>query len=131
MKLSMEDIRLMNALSQVTGVSAKDCLDDGRMVSFLINDSQMGRAIGKKAVNIKQLQDLLHKKVELLPFMEKAEDIFAKAMEVNYTSAKNSNGRLVVTLDAQNRAKAYSNNARIRRVREIIKRNFGLELVVN
>jgi NusA-like KH domain protein len=131
MKLSMDEILLMNALTQVTGVSAKDCLVDGQLVSFLIPMSLMGKALGKKAANIKDLQEKLNKRIELIPYLEKSEDVFANALEVNYVTARKSGDKIIVLLDAQNKAKAFKNNSRIKRVKEIIRRNFNLELIIN
>lgn len=127
----MDEILLMNALTQVTGVSAKDCIVEGQLVSFLIPQKLMGKAIGKAAVHIKDLQEKLNKRVELIPYLEKPEDIFANALEVNYATARKSGDKIIVLLDAQNKAKAFKNNSRIKRVKEIIRRNFNLELIIN
>ena len=131
MKLSIDEILLINALEKLVGVNAKDCIVDGQLVSFLVRDIDMGKAIGKKASNIKKLQEKLNKRIEFIPLHEKAEDVFAKALEIDYVTARKTNHKLIVLLDAQNKAKAYCNNSRIKRVKELIKRNYGLELVVN
>jgi N utilization substance protein A len=131
MKLSMDDILLMNALEKVTGVAPKDCLIEGQLVSYLVPEKDMGKAIGKAASNIKTLEQKLNKRVEIVAYMEKPEDVFAMALEVNYTSAKVNGGRLIISLDASSKSKAFKNNARIKRVKELIKRNFNLELVIN
>lgn len=131
MKLSMNEIMLMNAVNQLTGVMPKDCMVEETLISFLIPEKLMGKAIGKNALNIKELQDKLKKRVELVPYFEKAEDLFANALEVNYVSAKKNGSKLTITLDSTARAKAFKNNSRIRRAKEFILRNFGLELIVN
>ncbi|MCX6804160.1 MAG: NusA-like transcription termination signal-binding factor [Candidatus Diapherotrites archaeon] len=131
MKLSMDEILLMNALQQVTGVMPKDCLIEGQMVVYLVAEKEMGRAIGKAAINVKTLQEKLKKRVELVPYYEKPEDVFAKALEVDYATARQTNGKIIVLLDGTNKAKAYKNNSRIKRVKELIKRNFDLDLVIN
>ncbi len=131
MKLSMDEILLITALEKLSGVSAKDCLVEGQLVSFLVKDTDMGKAIGKKAANIKKFQEKLNKRVEFIPLHEKAEDVFAKALEIDYVTARKTNDKVIVMLDAQNKAKAYRNNPRIKRVKELIKRNYGLELVIN
>jgi NusA-like KH domain protein len=131
MKISMEDILLRGALEKITGVMPKDCLVEGQLISFLVFDKDMGKAIGKKAVNVKELEKKLNKKIELVPYSTKPEDVFAKALEVNYSNVRTSNGKVIVMLDSANKTKAYKNNGRIRRVKELIQRNFGLELVIN
>jgi N utilization substance protein A len=131
MKLSMDDILLMNALQQVTGVSPKDCLVEGQLVSYLVPAGLVGKAIGKAAVNVKELEKRLNKRIEIVAYSDKPEDVFAKALEVNYSSAKKNGTRLIVNLDANAKSKAFKNNSRIRRVKELIQRNFGLELIIS
>ncbi|MFA6399257.1 MAG: KH domain-containing protein [archaeon] len=126
----MDDILLMNALEKVTGVAAKDCLIEGQLVSYFVPEKEMGKAIGKAAINIKTLEQKLNKRVEIVAYCEKAEDVFAKALEVNYTGSKVNGGRLIVSIDGASKSKAFKNNARIKRVKELIKRNFGLDLVI-
>jgi N utilization substance protein A len=130
MKLSMDDIMLINALQQVTGVSAKDCFVEDKTVSFVIKNAEMGRAIGKGAINIKQLQEKLNKKIELIPYSEKPEEMAGLALEVAVKSSKTSNGKIFVTIDEKEKPKAFRNIPRLKRLREIMKRNFGLELVI-
>lgn len=127
----MNEIMLMNALNQVTGVMPKDCLVEETLVSFFVPEQLMGKAIGKAAVNVKELQNKLNKKIEFVPYFEKAEDVFANAMEVNFLSAKTNAKKLIINLDFSSKAKAFKNNSRIRRVKELIMRNFGLEVIVN
>jgi NusA-like KH domain protein len=131
MKLNMNDIMLMNALQQVTGVMPKDCLVEETLISFFIPEQLMGKAIGKAAINVKDLETKLKKRVEFVPYFQKAEDTFANAMEVNFLSAKTNANRLILTLDSASRAKAFKNNSRLKRVKELILRNFGLEVIVN
>jgi N utilization substance protein A len=130
MKLSMDDILLMNALEKVTGVAPKDCLIEGQLVSYFVPEKDVGKAIGKGAINIKNLEQKLNKRVEIVAYYSKPEDVFANALEVNYTSSKVNGERLIVSIDGASKAKAFKNNSRIKRVKELIKRNFGLELVI-
>ena len=127
----MDDIRLMNALQQVTGVMPKDCLVEPTLISFFVPEQLMGKAIGKGAINVKDLETKLKKRVEFVPFFEKPEDVFASSMEVNFTAVKKTPEKLVLNLDSASRAKAFKNSSRIRRVREFILRNYGLELIIN
>ena len=131
MKLTMDDILLMNALEKVTGVSAKDCLVEGQLVTFLVPHGLVGKAIGKQAVNVKMLEQRLNKRIEIVGYFEKPEEIFSNSLEVNFTSAKTNNGRIVISLDQAGKAKAFKNNSRIKRLKELITRNFGLELIIN
>jgi N utilization substance protein A len=131
MKISMDDILLRAAMEKITGVSPKDCIVEGDLVSFLVPEQLMGKAIGKQAVNVKKLQETLKKRIELVPLYSKPEDVFSQSLEINYTAVKTNGNKLVITLDSANKSKAFKNNSRIRRVKELIERNFGLDLVIN
>jgi len=130
MKISMENIRLMSALEKITGVTPKDCLIEDQLVSYFVPEKDMGKAIGKAAVNIKNLEQKLNKRIEIVAYTAKPEDVFAMALEVNYTSSKVNDQKVIISLDSASKSKAFKNNARIKRVKELIKRNFGLELVI-
>lgn len=122
---------LMQALEKVTGVSAKDCIVEGQLVSYLVPDGMVGKAIGAKAVNVKMLEQRLGKKVEIVSYTEKPEEVFAKAMEVNLNNVKTNGNKLIINLDGAAKENVYKKNSRLRRVKELISRNFNLELVIN
>ena len=126
----MEEIRMMNAVQQLTRVMPKDCIIEENLASFLIPSKLMGKAIGKKAVNIKELENSLKKRVEFVAEYEKAEDVFANALEVNYLSSKKTDSKIVLNLNSISKAKVMKNNSRMKRVKELIKRNYGAELVI-
>ena len=131
MKITMEDIMMRSALEKVTGVTPKDCMVEGQLVSYLVPESMVGKAIGKAAVNVKMLEQKLGKRIEIVAYSEKPEEIFSKALEVTLNNSKINGSRLIVNLDGENKAKAFKNNSRIKRVKELIKRNFNLDLVIN
>jgi len=67
-KLSTDQMRLMSLFQNVTKATARDCLDDekqDRMI-FVVNEGKMGLAIGKGGSNIKSLQNILKRNVELI-----------------------------------------------------------------
>lgn len=130
MKLTMEDILLMNALEKVSGVSPKDCIAGESMVSFLVKEGDMGKAIGKAAGNIKALEGKIKKRVEIVAYRENPEDLVALALEVKVASSNKKNGRLFLSMDGTEKRKALSNISRLKRVREFVKRNYGLDLII-
>lgn len=131
MKLTMDDILLMNALTQVSGVSAKDCLVNGNLVSFFVNEKDMGKAIGRKAVNIKELESKLKRKIEIVAYSGKPENVVESTFEVKVDSVKINNGKLVVSMDNNSKKKVLGNIGRLKRLKELLKRNYELDLIVN
>jgi N utilization substance protein A len=68
MKLSSEDIGLINLFETTTHASVKDCIvnPEKNKITFVVNEGQMGIAIGKNGINIKNLQVKLNKRIEIL-----------------------------------------------------------------
>jgi transcription termination/antitermination protein NusA len=71
-KLTSDELRLMSLFQSITSATARDCIVDDRMerVIFVVNKGQMGLAIGKGGSTIKQLQNMVGKKVELVEFSD-------------------------------------------------------------
>jgi len=131
MKLTMENIMFMQALERISGVSAKDCLVNGNLISFLVKEEEMGKAIGKGATNVKELEMRLKRKVELVGFYQKPEDTIASAFEVKIESVKNTPEMLILNLSADEKRKILSNVGRFKRIQELVKRNYGLGVMLN
>ena len=71
-KLTTDQIRLISLFQNVTKASARDCLDDEKKnkIIFVVNEGKMGLAIGKGGCNIKSLQNILKRNVELLEYSD-------------------------------------------------------------
>ena len=126
----MDEIRLMNALEKISGANAKDCLVSDTLVSFLVNEKDVGRAIGKKASTVKALEENFRKRVEIIGFQENAEEMVKKALGIEFNGAKKTPEKIVIRLDSINKKKMMKKNAKFKRVKEFVKRNFGTELVI-
>ena len=69
-KLTTDQIRLISLFQNVTKTTARDCLDDEKQdkIIFVVNEGKMGLAIGKGGSNIKSLQNILKRNVELVEY---------------------------------------------------------------
>jgi len=69
-KLSTDQMRMMSLFQNVTGATARDCVEDEKQdrVIFVVNTGKMGLAIGKGGVHIKSLQNIVKRNVELVEF---------------------------------------------------------------
>ena len=67
-KLSLEQIRLISLFQKITKTTARDCLDDEKQnrIIFVVNQGKMGLAIGRGGSNIKNLQNILKRNIELV-----------------------------------------------------------------
>ena len=71
-KLTTDQIRLISLFQKITKTTARDCLDDEKQnkIIFVVNEGKMGLAIGKGGSNIKSLQNILKRNVELVEYFE-------------------------------------------------------------
>ena len=69
-KLSTDQMRLISLFQNITKATARDCLDDEEQnkITFVVNEGKMGLAIGKGGCNIKSLQNILKRNVELIEY---------------------------------------------------------------
>lgn len=130
MKLTMKEILLMNALTNVSKVSLKDCIIENNIVTFLVNSNEVGKAIGKKATNVKELETKLKKRIEIIGYYEKPEMVIEKTFDATSTSVKEKKEKIIITMDGTNKRKVLGNFSRFKRVKELIKRNYGVEIIL-
>ena len=67
-KLTTDQMRLMSLFQNITKATARDCVEDEKQdkIIFVVQEGKMGLAIGKGGSNIKSLQNILKRNVELV-----------------------------------------------------------------
>ena len=131
MKIGQEEILLMNALSSLTRVNAKDCIISGKNVVFVIREDEVGKAIGKKGETIKNMSDKLNKKIEIFAYTKDAKSFLEKAFrEVNFDKIEliESEGKkqLEAILSGENKRKLLSQTKKLKRIKELLQRNYNV-----
>ena len=81
MKISNEEILLINALQDFSGVTARDCIINEKNILFVVNEKDVGNAIGKKGEKIKKLMNKLRKNIEIYGFTEKPENFIKNSLK--------------------------------------------------
>ncbi|MFH1107539.1 MAG: NusA-like transcription termination signal-binding factor [Candidatus Micrarchaeota archaeon] len=66
MKLSYEELQLLNALEQMTGAKATDVVATPESMIFVVEEGDVGKAIGRGGSNIARLRERLGKNVEVV-----------------------------------------------------------------
>ncbi|MGA2105207.1 MAG: NusA-like transcription termination signal-binding factor [Methanoregula sp.] len=87
--ISFKERRYIEELRILTRATALDCVIDDRFdrVIYVIRQGDMGLAIGKKGDNIKRLQNVLGRRIEMVEYAEDPEmfitNIFKPAEVIN------------------------------------------------
>ncbi len=90
----------MSIFEKITRASVKDCLETDTHVVFIVQPGQMGKAIGKRATNIKKLENALKKKIRIVEFNPlKIEFIKNLLYPRKYTDIEEKEGIIIIKGD--------------------------------
>lgn len=138
-KLTSDELRLISLFTSVTSATARDCIVDDKMdrVIFVVNKGQMGLAIGKGGVTIKQLQQVVGRKVELVEASDSAEEFIRNMLgadmvsDVRITERMDGSKQATVTVDARKKGAVVGREGRnAEKARLMAKRYFHITSVL-
>lgn len=71
-RIRKEEISYINFFEGVTGARVKDCVIDQKRdrVILVVNQGQMGLAIGRRGKNLRKLQDMTGKQYEIVEYFD-------------------------------------------------------------
>jgi N utilization substance protein A len=134
-KLTSDELRLMSLFQSVTSATARDCILDEKMdrVIFVVNKGQMGLAIGKGGSTIKQLQNVVAKKIELVEFSDDAAEFIRNLLnavmvnDVWISDRSDGSKQAVVTVDPRKKGAVVGREGRnAEKARLLAKRYFQI-----
>ena len=101
-KLTTDQMRMMSLFQNVTGATARDCVEDEKQdrVIFVVNTGKMGLAIGKGGIHIKSLQNIVKRNVELVEYDEDPAKFLTNLLNSKLISEVKINKRLDGTKQA-------------------------------
>ena len=138
-KLTSDELRLMSLFQNVTGAVARDCIVDNRMerVIFVVNKGQMGLAIGKGGNTIKQLQNVVTKKVELVEYSDEAPEFISNILnsemirEIQISERTDGTKQAIVIVDPSKKGVVVGKDGRnAEKARLLAKRYFQISSVL-
>jgi|TARA_B100001971_G_scaffold76712_1_gene70712 N utilization substance protein A len=85
-KLTSDELGLISLFQKVTGATARDCVIDVKSdrVIFIINKNEMGLAIGKNGVSIKNTQKMVGKDIELVEYSDDPKKFIINALNSKF-----------------------------------------------
>jgi N utilization substance protein A len=138
-KLTSDELRLMSLFQSITSATARDCIVDDRMerVIFVVNKGQMGLAIGKGGSTIKQLQNMVGKKVELVEFSDDPAEFIRNMLnadmvnDVRMSDRNDGTKQAVVIVDQRKKGAVVGREGRnAEKARLLAKRYFQISNVL-
>ncbi len=133
--LDLQTIRYINLLDSASKVKTSKCFVYNNTIFFAVPASQVSRAIGPNAINIRNIQDKLGKKVKVITEASGQEDIVRFVQDiiapVRFMGAKIQDGVFVITAGSQSKAALIGRNRRREEeLQQIVKDTFSLEMKI-
>ncbi|MEM2995302.1 MAG: NusA-like transcription termination signal-binding factor [Candidatus Bathyarchaeia archaeon] len=135
-KFTSTEMRYIALFESITGASVKDCIVDeeqGRVI-FVVNEGQIGVAIGKGGRNIRTLEKMTGKKHEIIEYSDDPAQFIKNALkpavvkEVRITPKPDGKTIAVVTVNPRDKGVAIGKNGRnAERLRFLAKRYFQIQ----
>ncbi|HJU95916.1 MAG TPA: NusA-like transcription termination signal-binding factor [Nitrososphaera sp.] len=138
-KLTSDELRLISLFQSITSATARDCIVDDKMdrVIFVVNKGQMGLAIGKGGSTIKQLQNMVAKKIELVEFSDDPAEFIRNMLnadminDVRISERADGAKQAVVTVDPRKKGAVVGREGRnAEKARLLAKRYFQISNVL-
>jgi N utilization substance protein A len=139
-RITIEELRLLSIFQEFTGAAAYRCIRDEQdnKLYFLVNPSDIGRAIGKRGINVKMLSKLLGKPIEIIPYSPEMplEEFVSKLLSGARVLGiriieKNVEKRLIVRVEEADKGKAIGRGGRnIERARKILKILYDIDKII-
>jgi transcription termination/antitermination protein NusA len=138
-KLTPEEFSYLSLFQTITTAVSRDCIIDDKMdrVIFVVHRGQMGMAIGKGGSNIKQLQNAITKKIELVEYSENPvnfiRNVFNSDMvqDVRINERVDGTKNVIVVVDSKKKGIVVGKDGRnVDKARIVAKRYFNIPNVL-
>jgi len=138
-KLTTDQMRMMSLFQNVTGATARDCVEDEKQdrVIFVVNTGKMGLAIGKGGIHIKSLQNIVKRNVELVEFDDDPAKFLSNLLnsklisEVKINKRPDGTKQAIVMVDARKKGIVVGREGRnAEKARLLAKRYFDINSVL-
>jgi transcription termination/antitermination protein NusA len=63
-------MKLMTLFENLTGAKVKDCFENKGAMIFVVEEGDIGKALGKRASNVKRIEAMLNKRIRIIEFSQ-------------------------------------------------------------
>jgi len=122
-------LKYMSLFESITGAKLKDCIVEDNLI-FIVEEGEIGKAIGKKAANVRMVENVLKKKIRIIEFSSDV-SIFVRNLvyPIKVESVSQENG--ILTIEAkgiETKSRLIGRDrGNLENIKKIVKRYFSID----
>ena len=120
----------MSLFESITRSKLKDCFEQDTSLVFVVKEGEVGKAVGKKAANVKKLELKLNKKIKIIEYSPNLLDFVKNVIHpFKLQDVIDEEGTVTMTaIDSNTRGMLIGRNAQnLRQYETIVKRFFDIK----
>ncbi len=129
-KYDLDLMKFISLFESLTNANVKDCISNEDMLIFIVDEGQIGKAVGKNGANVKRLSSMLKKKLKVVEFnADKLQFIKNYIYPLKATDIQEENNIITISgPDTKTRGLLIGRNAKnLNDLKDIVKRFFEFE----
>jgi len=131
--LDMRFIRYLNLFERVTRVRTKNCFEYNNAIVFAVHPSLVSKAIGEQGRNIKQLNEILGKKIKVISLpCRNVYDFISQVVDpIKFKSLDVQENEVIINAGRQSKAALIGRNkTRLEELNNVVKEYFNKEVKI-
>ena len=137
-KFTSREMQFIALFESITGAVVRDCImeDELKRIIFIVKEGEAGLAIGRKGKNIKTLENMTNKKIEIIEYSNNPAQFIkntlrpARVREVRITERPDGKMFAVTSINPKDKGVAIGRNGRnAETMRNLAKRYFEIDNV--
>jgi len=135
-KLKTEELRYIALFEQLTDAKVIDCIIDDDVIIFVVENGEMGMAIGKGGININRVKKMLNMPIEVIEYSENVEEFIKKSFypvrikKIKISENKNKKTAFV-EVSTENKGLAIGKNGkRIKKAIRLAQRHCSIDTII-
>lgn len=126
----IDAMKFLSLFESLTHSGVKDCIKKEDRIIFIVNSGEIGKAVGKKGINIKKLEAKFRKKVRIIEYDADMLIFIQNVFYPNKVKEITEEDGIVKIVPPDSKTRGYfigRNASTLRNAEEIVKRYFDLK----
>ena len=125
-----DTMKVMSLFEELTNAKLRDCIAYSDRFVFIVEENQIGKAIGKSGANVKKLESMLNKKIRIVEFSSDVIQFVKNFIYPLQAKEINKENKLITIAGSDTKTKGMligRDSRNIKNLRSIVKRYFDID----